>query len=194
MFSSNGLDDLRFVLGCSWMWKTILCIILYIASWSQELVITKDLCEATITKRLAWLVAHLVVSCHESSSLFILFSNLFFNIKNTIFISYCFHLLFILLLLLFYFVFKTILQNLFLFHFLLFYFYFLVCFSQFTPVFIYFLHRCFYRLLHLLLLDSFFSFSHSLTKKNLLTYNMNKNRKCFNRLPSLWIQPVELML
>jgi len=39
----------------------MLCIV----SWSQGLVMAEDPCEATITKRLAWLAEQLVVSSHE---------------------------------------------------------------------------------------------------------------------------------
>ena len=51
--------------------RIILCAMLCIVSWSQGLVMAKDPCEATIIKRLAWLVEQLVVSSHEFS--FILF-------------------------------------------------------------------------------------------------------------------------
>ena len=58
-----------------WMWWTILFALLCIVSWSQGLVMAKDPCEATVTKRLAWLVEQLVVSSHEFS--FTLFWKLF---------------------------------------------------------------------------------------------------------------------
>ena len=58
-----------------WMWRTILFTMLCIVSWSQGLVMVKDPCEVTITKRLAWLVELLVVSSHEFS--FTLFWKLF---------------------------------------------------------------------------------------------------------------------
>jgi len=47
--------------------RIILCAMLCIVSRSQGLVMVKDPCEATITKRLAWLVDQLVVSSHEFS-------------------------------------------------------------------------------------------------------------------------------
>ena len=88
----------------------MLCIV----SWrSQGLVMANDPCKATITKKLAWLVKYLVISCHEFSSHFILFSTHFFNIK----IPFLFHYLSLIFLLFSYFVSKTIFQNLFLFHF-----------------------------------------------------------------------------
>ena len=55
----------------------------------QELVIAKDTCEATITKRLAWLVEPLVVSSHQFSFFFTFFRyisknpNIFFFIFLT---------------------------------------------------------------------------------------------------------------
>ena len=45
----------------------------------------KDTCEATITKRLAWLVESLVVSSHEFSFLLLCFRNNFKNHKYLLF-------------------------------------------------------------------------------------------------------------
>jgi len=45
----------------------------------------KDTCEATITKRLAWLVELLVVSSHEFSYIFTLFWKYIKNHKNHLF-------------------------------------------------------------------------------------------------------------
>ena len=69
--------------GCVWMWWIILWAMLCIISWSQRLVMVKNLCEVTITKRLAWLVEQLVVSSHEFSFIvppfFLYFNNRFQN-------------------------------------------------------------------------------------------------------------------
>jgi len=84
-----------------WVWRTISCAMLCIVSWrSQGLVMAKDPCEKTITKRLALLVEHLEVSSYEFSSFlscfqnqcqnpFIFFLSIFFI---TFLIHYCFHL------------------------------------------------------------------------------------------------------
>ena len=82
------------------MWIIISCAMLCIVSWrSQGLVIVKDPCEKTTTKRLALLVEHLEVSSYEFSSFlscfqnqcqnpFIFFLSIFFI---TFLIHYCFH-------------------------------------------------------------------------------------------------------
>ena len=68
--------------------RTILWVMLCIVSWSQGLVMAKDPCEATTTKRLAWLVEQLVVSSHEFyfTLLWNLISKLFYH-----FFYQCFH-------------------------------------------------------------------------------------------------------
>ena len=76
--------------GYVWMWRTISCAMLWNVSWSQGLVIVKNPCKATVTKKLAWLVKYLAVSSHEFSSLFTLFSK---SISKTTFYR-CFHHLF----------------------------------------------------------------------------------------------------
>ena len=82
MLTSNRFDDLisslQLVSGMDVLFecrRSILWVMLCIVSWSQGLVMAKDPCEATITKRLAWLVEQLVVSRHEFY--FILFWKLF---------------------------------------------------------------------------------------------------------------------
>ena len=72
MLTSNRFDDLisslQLVSGMNVLFecrRSILWAILCIISESQGLVMAKDPCEATITKRLAWLVDQLVVSSHE---------------------------------------------------------------------------------------------------------------------------------
>jgi len=79
------------------MWRIISCIMLYIISWrSQRLVMAP--CETAITKSLAWLVEHLVVSSHKFSSLFTLFSKLFsksfYHFSIDVFIAFLVHLCF----------------------------------------------------------------------------------------------------
>ena len=152
-----------------WMWRTILFAMLCIVSWSQGLVMAKDSCEATIIKRLAWLVEHLIVSCHESSSFFILFSNLFFNIK----IPFLFHVVFISCFFYFFFSFILFLK---LFsktssYFILFYLISIFLFSSTDsqPLLICFSHRHFYRLFtyHFWIFFLFF-FSHSLNKEEIV--------------------------
>ena len=65
-----------------WMWRIISCVMLCIVSWkSQGLVMAKYPCEATITKRLAWLVERLVVSNHEFFFYFFVFKT---NFKTTL--------------------------------------------------------------------------------------------------------------
>ena len=102
MLTSIGFDDL--IVACNLLCsmdvlfecrRTILWAMLCIVSWSQGLVMAKDPCEATITKRLAWLVEQLVVSSHEFSFVLFwkLFSNSFIifsiNVFTTFLVHYC---------------------------------------------------------------------------------------------------------
>ena len=74
--------------------RTVLWAMLCIVSWSQGLVMAKDLCEVTITKRLAWLVEQLVVSSHEFSFILFwkLFSNSFIIFSINVFTTFLVHL------------------------------------------------------------------------------------------------------
>jgi len=163
------------------MWKIILCAILYNVSWSQGLVIVKDPCEVTITKSLALLVKYLIISIHEFSSLFALFSKPFWKslyqfliIVFIIFlVHYCFH-------------FFTINSSFFIFQitsprFPLRLSRVLSCFFTFL-LFLHWFQNHQYYFLHSLFSSPspsitssfrFFSFS-SLTKKTLLITNMNE--------------------
>ena len=74
------------------MWRTTLWAMLWNISWRRQgLVMAKDPCKATITKRLAWLVEQLVVSNHEFSKSFIIFSIVVFTI---LLVHFCFHFLY----------------------------------------------------------------------------------------------------
>ena len=131
----------------------------YIVSWSQGLVMAKDPCETTITKRLAWLVEQLEVSSHEYS--FIVSSFLFYfflKIISKIFLSFFLSLFLPSSLFTFIFIFFTTSII-----------FFSILFSK--SLLILFPHRCFHRLLclpHSGFHFHFFSFLFLilLTKKN----------------------------
>ena len=144
----TGFDDLisslQLVTGMDVLFecrRSILWTMLCIISWSQGLVMAKDPCEATITKRLAWLVDQLVVSSHEFyfPLFWKSFSNFFSHFSSDVFTILLVHLCFIFI---------------------------FILFSK--PLLFCFLRR-FHHLLHLPLSRFpflFFSFSNSLTKKN----------------------------
>jgi len=77
--------------------RTILCVMLCIVSWCQGLVMAKDPCEATISKKLAWLMEQLVVSSHEFSFYFVLnqFPKSFYHSLIDVFTNFFVHLCFI---------------------------------------------------------------------------------------------------
>ena len=69
--------------------RIILWALLCIFSWSQRLVMAKDPCETTITKRLACLMEQLVLSSHEFFFIiFLLFLLCFQNYFQNIFIIF----------------------------------------------------------------------------------------------------------